>query len=350
MPMNRIRDQQHMRPTAMQFNPNMASENPAAEEDRRQKLREAGRRKLEEFKKRQLMEMHPDRSAFGNMLVMSRTVPAHAPEVAEATSRMVGIPMRQQRNWSASLQPYRITLRPPPEQLSQTCRPPISASHQSAGGHTSASSITPASRKQAASMATRKDPGSLPQRRSSNKQIAGATLASESGQAEASDQLPRPVRTQAIARNSAAWEATDPAVSPGRDSEMVSMLLQQVSQLQADKQKLQLSVATLEQENANLQELVGFLTDESGAMTEQDGDPHGPLVTRQHSGSDYDLAVEEGDLDEQYTVMQQEHDEEPMQTMTQEPPANIAERHESHRAKQNQMLGPANLAGVKTYQ
>lgn len=55
------------------------------------------------------------------------------------------------------------------------------------------------------------------------------TPALGSGQPPASGQLPQPVRIQAEdGRDSASREASDPAVSPGRDSEMVSMLLQQV--------------------------------------------------------------------------------------------------------------------------
>lgn len=302
--------------------PEMAPSNSAAEEDRRQKLREAGRRKLEEFKRRQLMEMHPDRSAFGNMLAMTQTMAVHSPDTADATSRMVGIPMQQQRSWSASLQPYRITLRSP-EQLSQTCRSPAAAPYKFAAGHASSSANAPPHHVRAATVDGRKNPGSLPQRYASSNQASGVTPTLGPGQPAASGQLPNPVRTQAEGeRHSATREGIDPAVSPGRDSEMVSMLLQQVSQLQADKQKLQRNLATLEQENANLQELVGFLTDESGGMTQQEGDPRDALDTRQDSGSDFNLSVGESDLDEHYTIMQQEPGLEAVEVPAQERPAN----------------------------
>lgn len=50
---------------------------------------------------------------------------------------------------------------------------------------------------------------------------------------------------------------------------------------------------------------MGFLTDESAGMAEQEGDPRDHHAARQDSGSDFNLSVGGSDLDEQYTIMHQ---------------------------------------------
>lgn len=41
------------------------------------------------------MEMHPDRNPLGNILAMTRTMAVTTPEARDATSHMMGVPMRQ---------------------------------------------------------------------------------------------------------------------------------------------------------------------------------------------------------------------------------------------------------------
>lgn len=205
-----------------------SSGKPLSEDEKRARLREAGRRKLDMFKQRQLQELQRnEHGRFANLLSMVSPLPTHETQ-HDAAAEQMGSPMsgrqhaRRSSDWSVSNQPSNEP-RASQNSIEMAARPKIQP-------------------------------------------------------------VFRPIKKQPAAEDTQS-AAAEPKAADGHE-EMVQILLQQVAQLQAEKQEVLRRCSALELDNENLQELVGFLS-ESAELSPTDGS----------------LEVGEHDLEEVYTVI-----------------------------------------------